>query len=102
LAEAYAVRARRRLCSTRACSGGKNFLGSACGVDRRAIAYAQGAGLRSRKLSAPFVLDPRYGTRCSTILTISYDDELAIAERRFDAAGLAAGESEYVLNAAAT
>jgi len=56
----------------------------------------------ARKLSAPFVLDPRYGTRCSTILTISYDDELAIAERRFDAAGLATGESEYVLNAAAT
>jgi len=53
----------------------------------------------ARKLSAPFVVDPRYGTRCSTILTISHDDELAIAERRFDAAGIATGESECVLNA---
>ena len=31
----------------------------------------------ARKLSAPFVLDPTYGTRCSTVLTISDDDELA-------------------------
>ena len=26
----------------------------------------------ARKLSAPFVLDPTYGTRCSTVLTISH------------------------------
>jgi uncharacterized protein with NRDE domain len=55
----------------------------------------------ARKLSAPFVLDPAYGTRCSTVLTLSGDDVLDIAERRFDANGLATGESEYALNAAA-
>jgi uncharacterized protein with NRDE domain len=54
----------------------------------------------ARKLSAPFVLDPGFGTRCSTVLTISVDDTLRIAERRFDAEGSPAGESEYALNAA--
>jgi uncharacterized protein with NRDE domain len=53
----------------------------------------------ARKLSAPFVLDPTYGTRCSTVLTISRDGELRVAERRFDADGAAAGDSEYALNA---
>jgi len=55
----------------------------------------------ARKLSAPFVLDATYGTRCSTVLTISHDDELLISERRFDAHGEPAGESEYALNAGA-
>jgi uncharacterized protein with NRDE domain len=53
----------------------------------------------ARKLSAPFVLDETYGTRCSTILTISTDDTLRIAERRFDARGDSSGETEHVLNA---
>jgi uncharacterized protein with NRDE domain len=53
----------------------------------------------ARRLSAPFVLDPTFGTRCSTVLTISYDDELLITERRFDSHGEPAGESEYALNA---
>ena len=56
----------------------------------------------ARKLSAPFVLDPTYGTRCSTVLTLSGDDSLDIAERRFDANGLATGDTEYSLNAAIT
>jgi uncharacterized protein with NRDE domain len=56
----------------------------------------------ARKLSAPFVLDPTYGTRCSTVLTLSGDDSLDIAERRFDASGFATGDSEYALNANAT
>jgi uncharacterized protein with NRDE domain len=54
----------------------------------------------ARKLSAPFVLDPTYGTRCSTVLTV--DDTLRIAERRFDAQGSPAGQSEYALNEAGT
>src|SRR3954470_19629946 len=55
----------------------------------------------ARKLSSPFVLDPIYGTRCSTVLTTSYDDELMVTERRFDAQGEPAGDSEYALNAVA-
>jgi uncharacterized protein with NRDE domain len=64
-----------------------------------ALAASELAPELARKLSAPFVLDPAYGTRCSTVLTISYDDELLITERRFDAHGEPAGESEYALNA---
>jgi uncharacterized protein with NRDE domain len=52
----------------------------------------------ARKLSAPFVLDPGFGTRCSTVLTISNAGALRIAEHRFDASGAAAGQSEHVLN----
>lgn len=54
----------------------------------------------ARKLSAPFVLDSTYGTRCSTVLTLSGDDSMRILERRFDSGGNPAGESEYPLNAA--
>jgi uncharacterized protein with NRDE domain len=54
----------------------------------------------ARTLSAPFVLDPTYGTRCSTVLTIN--DTLRITERRFDERGAPAGESEYALNGAGT
>jgi uncharacterized protein with NRDE domain len=48
----------------------------------------------ARKLSAPFVLDPEYGTRCSTILTVD-DSGLALVERRFDAEGRECGQSGY-------
>ena len=52
----------------------------------------------ARKLSAPFVLDPGYGTRCSTVLAISNRGALRITERRFDASGAASGQSEHLLN----
>ena len=51
----------------------------------------------ARKLSAPFVLDEGYGTRCSTILTADADS-LALVERRFDAEGRISGQSEHRLN----
>lgn len=51
----------------------------------------------ARKLSAPFVLDPGYGTRCSTILTIGLG-ETRMTERRFDADGRMSGQSEQRLN----
>jgi uncharacterized protein with NRDE domain len=53
----------------------------------------------ARKLSSPFVLDSTFGTRCSTVMTISSDDSLHIAERRFEADGIPTGETEYALNA---
>jgi uncharacterized protein with NRDE domain len=52
----------------------------------------------ARKLSAPFVLDAAYGTRCSTVLTISGPGDLRISERRFDAQGAQTGQSEHLLN----
>jgi uncharacterized protein with NRDE domain len=51
-----------------------------------------------RALSAPFVLHPQYGTRCSTVLLLEPGGALYLAERRFDARGEPAGESEFRLN----
>lgn len=55
----------------------------------------------ARKLSAPFVLDATYGTRCSTVLTISGSGTLNITERRFDADGIPTAEAERALNVGA-
>jgi len=52
-------------------------------------------------LSAPFVLHPVYGTRCSTVLLLATDGSVHMVERRFDAAGDCSGESAFELDAAA-
>jgi uncharacterized protein with NRDE domain len=52
----------------------------------------------ARKLSAPFVLDANYGTRCSTVLTVSDQGTMRIIERRFDSEGTQTGQSEHLLN----
>ena len=52
-----------------------------------------------RILSAPFVVNPAYGTRCSTVLLLEPGGGLILAERRFDSAGEPSGESEFRLNA---
>jgi uncharacterized protein with NRDE domain len=51
-----------------------------------------------RILSAPFVLHPEYGTRCSTVLLLEPGGRLHLAERRFDRDGQPAGETEFRLN----
>lgn len=38
-----------------------------------------------RRVSAAFVADPVYGTRCSTVVMIHQDGSLRLSERRFDA-----------------
>lgn len=50
-------------------------------------------------LSAPFVLDPDYGTRCSTVLMLEESGACYLAERRFGAQGNPLGETEFQLNA---
>ncbi|MBV8782910.1 MAG: NRDE family protein [Gammaproteobacteria bacterium] len=50
-----------------------------------------------RVLSAPFVLHPQYGTRCSTVLLLEPSGQLLLIERRFDAAGAVRGEQRYAL-----
>jgi uncharacterized protein with NRDE domain len=60
-----------------------------------------GSGLPSewdRILSAPFVLHPQYGTRCSSVVLLEPGGRLYLAERRFDARGQPAGETEFELN----
>jgi uncharacterized protein with NRDE domain len=51
-----------------------------------------------RVLSAPFVLHPAYGTRCSTVLLLDDTGAGSFIERRFDANGAPSGETEYQLN----
>jgi len=52
-------------------------------------------------LSAPFVLHPVYGTRCSTVVMLEADGGMRLIERRFDAAGECSGETELLLDTAA-
>ena len=47
-----------------------------------------------RRLSAPFVIGPEYGTRCTTAL-IASSGELEIAEQSFAAGGSASGRRNY-------
>lgn len=48
-----------------------------------------------RLLSSPFIVDPRYGTRCSTVLTISDSGRAHFIERSFDSAGRGTGEASF-------
>jgi uncharacterized protein with NRDE domain len=48
-----------------------------------------------RAASSPFVLHPRYGTRCSTVLLAGHDGLVLMAERRFDADGRLTGETRF-------
>lgn len=60
---------------------------------------ASSAGLPpdiARAASAPFIVTPDYGTRCSTALLWRADGHIEIAERRFDATGELRGESRFV------
>ncbi|MFO1426621.1 MAG: NRDE family protein [Steroidobacteraceae bacterium] len=50
------------------------------------------------KLSSPFVLDPQYGTRSSTVMLLTHAGELHLVERRYDPAGRTTGEDEWHLN----
>lgn len=56
-----------------------------------------GIGLDLERLLSPaFVLDPRYGTRCSTVL-LAEEGAISFFERRFDPDGRVAGESMRVI-----
>lgn len=43
--------------------------------------------------SPPFILDPVYGTRCSTVLAIAANGQAIIEEHRFDADGKSSGST---------
>jgi len=46
-------------------------------------------------ITAPFIVLPDYGTRCSTVVRAARDGSWSFIERRFDAAGKRSGESRY-------
>jgi uncharacterized protein with NRDE domain len=50
-----------------------------------------------RALSAPFVLHPLYGTRCSTALLVGASSTVHVIERRYDPAGDCSGETAFEL-----
>lgn len=55
-----------------------------------------GVGMQwERLLSAPFIVSPDYGTRCSTVVRLREDGEMDFIERRFDAGGAPSGESAF-------
>jgi uncharacterized protein with NRDE domain len=45
-------------------------------------------------LSAVFIRNPLYGTRCSTLVLIDHEGAGTIIERRFDGSGARSGESQ--------
>jgi len=52
-----------------------------------------------RRFSPVFIRNPLYGTRCSTVLMIDSAGHGRILERRFDAEGMATGETELTFTA---
>jgi uncharacterized protein with NRDE domain len=46
-------------------------------------------------LTAPFIVHPEYGTRCSTVMTVDDGGSVIFLERRFNPDGRVSGESKY-------
>ena len=46
-------------------------------------------------MSPPFIVGEDYGTRCTTLLTVSRNCEARLLERSFDARGNPTGEVEF-------
>ncbi len=46
-------------------------------------------------ITAPFIVLPDYGTRCSTVVIVDRDGRWRFVERRFDRAGSVTGESDF-------
>jgi uncharacterized protein with NRDE domain len=49
----------------------------------------------ARALSATFVVNDRFGTRCSTVLLIRHDGSMEIAEQSYDATGSVTGNTAF-------
>ena len=46
-------------------------------------------------LTAPFIVHPEYGTRCSTVMTVDDEARVRFVERRFNPDGRVSGESAF-------
>lgn len=46
-------------------------------------------------ITAPFIVTPEYGTRCSSIVRVDSEGRWQLLERRFNAAGKKVGEAQY-------
>jgi uncharacterized protein with NRDE domain len=50
---------------------------------------------KAHAMTAPFIVTPEYGTRCSTVVTADQKGRWLMTERRFDRDGVASGESRF-------
>ena len=48
-------------------------------------------------ITAPFIVLPEYGTRCTTVVLVDNDGRWQFFERRFDAGGQPTGDSDFFL-----
>lgn len=48
-----------------------------------------------RALTAPFIVTPEYGTRCTSVVLRHRNGQIAVTERRFDASGKSTGDSRF-------
>ena len=53
-----------------------------------------------RIVSAPFIVNERYGTRCSTVLLVERNGRTILHERRFDASAVQTGTSRFEFTSA--
>lgn len=53
-------------------------------------------------ITAPFIVMPEYGTRCTTVVLVGKDGRWQVFERRFDPEGRATGESDFSFPAGET
>ena len=63
---------------------------SADEVETNGLSFAM-----AHALTAPFIVHPEYGTRCSTVMTIDDAGKVRFLERRFLPDGRQSGESKY-------
>jgi uncharacterized protein with NRDE domain len=53
-----------------------------------------------RVVSSPFIVNERYGTRCSSLLLVERNGRTVLHERRFDASGVQSGTSRFEFTSA--
>ena len=53
-----------------------------------------------RVVSSPFIVNERYGTRCSSVLLVERTGRTILQERRFDPAGIQSGNSRFEFTSA--
>ena len=46
-------------------------------------------------ITAPFIVLPEYGTRCTTVVRVDNDGRWRFFERRFDSSGQRTGDSDF-------
>lgn len=70
--------------------------------DKAPVAEVEKGGLNfeaAHAITAPFIVTPEYGTRCTTVVLVDNHGRWRFTERRFDPAGRQTGESRFSFSA---